>query len=207
VTGYVTFRSSEMSGNAIAHPDLHSGSYFNHLKGYSMTNIRRYHLENHAIFITAVCQKRKPNLSREREKNLLLDIMQEVKVEMPYRLSAYVILDDHFHCILRPEAGSDYSRIVQSIKLRFTHRWKRERGITTPINLWQRRFWDHLIRDVDDLHRHLDYIHYNPVKHGYVLTSADYLWSSFKVHQAKGRYPPDWGNTRIPEAIKSLDFE
>ena len=154
-----------------------------------MTNIRRYHLENQAIFITAVCHKRMPNLASEREKNLLLDVMREVKVEMPFRLMAYVILNDHFHCIIRPEAASDFPRIVQSIKLRFTHRWKRKQVITTPINLWQRRFWDHVIRDANDLHRHLDYIHYNPVKHGLVSDPADYPWSSFHVHQAKGRYP------------------
>jgi len=96
---------------------------------------------------------------------------------MPFRLIAYVILDDHFHCILRPETGSNFSSILQSIKLRFTHRLNREQGITTPLSLWQRRFWDHLLRDADDLHRHLDYIHYNPVKHGYVIDPADYQWS------------------------------
>ena len=196
-----------MSGNAIAHPDLHPGSYFNNTKCYSMTDIRRYHLENQAIFITAVCHKRKPSLSSEREKNLLLDIIREVKAEMPFRLIAYVILDDHFHCILRPETGSNFSSILQSIKLRFTHRLKREQGITTPLSLWQRRFWDHLLRDTDDLHRHLDYIHYNPVKHGYVIDPADYQWSSFKAHLAKGRYPPGWAKTEIPDAIKSMDFE
>ena len=133
--------------------------------------------------------------------------MREVKAEIPFRLLAYVILNDHFHCLIRPEADSDFSRIMQSVKLRFTHRWKREQAVETSVTLWQRRFWDHVIRDSTDLQQHLDYIHYNPVKHGYVSNPADYQWSSFKAHQAKGRYPPGWAKTQIPGAIKSLDFE
>ena len=163
-----------------------------------MTDIRRYHLENQAIFITAVCHKRKPSLSGEREKNLLLDIIREVKAEMPFRLIAYVILDDHFHCILRPETGSNFSSILQSIKLRFTHRLKREQGITTPLSLWQRRFWDHLLRDADDLHRHLDYIHYNPVKHGLAAYVSQWPYSTYHRDVADGICPADWaGNPAV----------
>ncbi len=133
--------------------------------------------------------------------------MREVKAEIPFRLLAYVILNDHFHCLIRPEADSYFSRIMQSVKLRFTHRWKREQAVETSVTLWQRRFWDHVIRDSTDLQQHLDYIHYNPVKHGYVTDPADYPWSSFKAHQAKGRYPRGWAKTQIPDAIKFLDFE
>jgi putative transposase len=172
-----------------------------------VTNIRRYHLSNQAVFITAVCHKCRPVLANEQEKTLLLAVMREIKAEIPFRLLAYVILNDHFHCLIRPEADSDFSRIVQSVKLRFTHRWKRKQAVETSVTLWQRRFWDHVILDSTDLQQHLDYIHYNPVKHGYVTDPADYPWSSFKAHQAKGRYPPGWAKTQIPGAIKSLDFE
>lgn len=129
-----------------------------------MTNIRRYHLSNQAVFITAVCHQRRPVLANEQEKTLLLAVMREVKAEIPFHLLAYVILNDHFHCLIRPEADRDFSRIVQSVKLRFTRRWKREQAVETSVTLWQRRFWDHVIRDSTDLQQHLDYIHYNPVK-------------------------------------------
>ena len=138
---------------------------------------------------------------------MLLAILREVKAEIPFRSIAYVILNDHFHCLIRPEANSDFSRIIQSIKLRFTHRWKQKHSIDKLVTLWQRRFWDHIIRDNEDLHRHLDYIHYNPVKHGFVTDPADYQWSSFKAHQSKGRYPLGWGVAQIDEAIKSMDLE
>ncbi len=118
-----------------------------------------------------------------------------------------MVLNDHFHCLIRPEANSNFSRIIQSIKLSFTHRWKQTHSVNTPVTLWQRRFWDHIIRDHEDLHRHLDYIHYNPVKHRFVTDLADWDWSSFKVYQAKGRYPLGWGVAQIDEAIKSMDLE
>jgi putative transposase len=172
-----------------------------------MTNIRIYYLKNQTVFITAVCHQRLPILANAMEKHLLLEILRKVKEEIPFRLTAYALLDDHFHCLIRPEVNSDFSRIIQSVKLRFTHRWKRENTVTTPVTLWQQRFWDHIIRDTEDLHRHLDYIHYNPVKHGYVTDPSDYPWSSFNAHQAKGRYPSGWGITQISDAIKNMELE
>jgi putative transposase len=172
-----------------------------------MTNIRRYKSTNQTIFITAVCYQRIPILVNNPEKQMLLEILREVKSQLPFRLMAYVILNDHFHCLIRPEDGSDFSRIVQSIKLRFTHRWKADHGINTPVKLWQRRFWDYVIRDTEDLHRHLAYIHFNPVKHGLVTDPADWHWSSFKAHQAKGRYPLGWGVAQIDDAIKTMNLE
>ena len=172
-----------------------------------MTNIRRHPADNRPVFITAVCYQRKPILANPSEKELLLDVMREVKTEMPFRLSAYVILHDHFHWLINPEPDSDFSDIMQSVKLRFTHRWKRENNVIKPTTIWQRRFWDHIIRNTDDLHRHLDYIHYNPVKHGMVSDPADYQWSSFAAHQAKGHYPIAWGKMQIPDSVRCLELE
>ena len=172
-----------------------------------MTNIRRYQSLNQAIFITAVCRQRQPILANDLEKQSLLAIMREVKTEMPFRLAAYVVLNNHFHCLIRPEEHCDFSRIIQSIKLRFTHRWKAQHNVNSPVRLWQRRFWDHVIRDAEDLHRHLDYIHFNPVKHGLVTDPADWPWSSFKAHQAKGRYPLDWGAAQVDDAVKTMNLE
>ncbi|MCQ8130423.1 REP-associated tyrosine transposase [Methylomonas rivi] len=172
-----------------------------------MTDIRRYSADNRPVFITAVCYQRKPVLANASEKELLLTVMREVKAEMPFRLLAYVILDDHFHWLIKPEPDVAFSSIVQSVKLRFTHRYKRAQNLIQPVTLWQKRFWDHLIRDQDDLHQHLDYIHYNPVKHGRVSDPADYPWSSFLAHQANGSYPNGWGTTQPPASIGTLNFE
>ncbi len=68
-----------------------------------------------------------------------------------------------------------------------SRRRKRERGV------WQRRFWEHQIRDERDLQRHVDYIHYNPVKHGLVENVEDWPWSSYHRWVREMPYPqPDW---------------
>ena len=172
-----------------------------------MTDIRRYPSVNRPVFITAVCHRRNPVLANDAYKELLLTVMREVKTEIPFRVLAYVILDDHFHWLIRVDENDACSRILKSVKLRFTHRWKQARNVTKPTTLWQRRFWDHIIRDAEDLNRHMDYIHYNPVKHEVVADPTDYPWSSFHVHQSKGRYPKGWGKHFMPENIKSMALE
>ena len=164
-----------------------------------MTNVRRYYIPNTPVFITAVCYGRKPFLKNDADKELLLSVMRDVKFSKPFSMIAYVLLDDHFHWIIKPcrsgcdqrelpdkteieprRSGCDqrelpdktenvrersahpdlqsgivhFSQIMQSVKLRFVHRFKKVQGIETSISLWQRRFWDHVIRGQKDLSRH-----------------------------------------------------
>jgi len=171
-----------------------------------MTNIRRRYLPNRPVFITAVCLKRKPLLQSVHSKELLLSVMREVKSEGRFSMIAYAILDDHFHWIIQPP-DADFSKIVQSVKLRFVHRYKKETGIGGHFQVWQNRFWDHVIRDEDDLHRHMDYVHYNPVKHGLTNSPKDYPWCSFNRHVERGNYHPDWGRLNAPDTISDMHFE
>ncbi len=102
-----------------------------------------------------------------------------------------VVLPDHLHCIWHLPAGvDDFSRRWQRIKRRTTETMRR-RGVTGPF--WQARFWEHLIRDERDLRMHLDYVHYNPVRHGLVGKATE--WSASSVHRyiRDGWYAPDWG--------------
>jgi putative transposase len=92
-----------------------------------------------------------------------------------------------------PEHDGDFSRRVRLIK----HHMARQPGLVHPI--WQARFWEHLIRDESDLHRHLDYIHYNPVKHGYVANVADWQDSSFAHLVQRGWYDAKWGSSPLDD--------
>jgi len=172
-----------------------------------MTDIRRYYSPNSVVFITAVCHQRRLTLKPAIEKERLLAVMREVKDEIAFSMLAYVILDDHFHCIIKPKAGCSFSRIMQSIKLRFTCRYKCHHEIDGKHTLWQRRFWDHVIRDENDLQHHLDYIHYNPLKHGYVTEIKEYPWSSFKEHVNRGNYPSDWARLEMPPHLQDMALE
>ena len=122
-----------------------------------------------------------------------------------------VILPEHLHCMWTlPPGDVDFSNRWRLIKSRFSHsmatgerlserrRLKRERGI------WQRRFWEHAIRDQQDFDAHFDYIHYNPVKHGWVLRVADWPYSSFHRFVRSGVYSLDWA---APMDIKAWDLE
>ena len=173
-----------------------------------MTNIRRYPPNGAPIFITAVSANRKLILATQENKQLLLEIIREVKIEHSFSMLGYVILNDHFHLLIKMR-DADISKIMQSIKLRFTRRSLKQTAITKeqPVSLWQRRFWDHLIRDETDFQRHLDYIHYNPVKHGVVRSANEYVFSSFRVYVERGVYGLDWGSHDVPPQLSNMEIE
>ena len=113
---------------------------------------------------------------------------------------AWVILPDHFHVIIDPK-HEDMSRCVHLFKVTFSRKF---RDLSGPRRVWQNRFWDHILRDEADLQRHVDYIHYNPVKHGLVRYLQDYSHSSFAKFQADGYYPADWGADHMEFGIETF---
>ena len=131
---------------------------------------------------------------------------------MPFDSIAWVLLPDHLHTIWQlPEGDADYSGRWSLIKKTVTQ--KCPDWLSPPNNLsrqarregtlWQRRFWEHLIRDELDLERHIDYIHYNPVKHGYASRVADWPYSTFHRYVSQGIYPKEWASA---EEIPNENF-
>jgi putative transposase len=123
-----------------------------------------------------------------------------LRTERPFTIDAIVILPDHLHTIWTlPEGDADYSGRWRAIKSRFT-RELRASGIPLTrddrgeYRLWQRRFWEHTIRDDNDFNRHVDYIHWNPVKHGLTRRVADCPHSSFHRYVRLGLLPESWAN-------------
>jgi len=165
-----------------------------------MTNYRRIYIPGATWFFTV-------NLLNRHNNGLLIDhidglrtAFRYVKERHPFEIDAVVILPDHLHCIWTlPEKDTDYSKRWNLLKGQFSRSLdkgeqismsrinRRERGI------WQRRFWEHMLRNDDDFNRHLDYIHWNPVKHGYVSSVIDWPHSSFHRYVKKGWYSENWG--------------
>ncbi|MFD2273067.1 transposase [Undibacterium arcticum] len=116
---------------------------------------------------------------------------------------ALVILPDHLHAIWRlPEGDCDYSNRWRRIKSAFfAGLAERRRSIAKPSTkkgergIWQRRFWEHTLRDEHDMQVHCDYIHFNPVKHGHAGRVVDWPHSTFHAYVERGVYLPDWGGT------------
>jgi putative transposase len=163
-----------------------------------MPHYRRRRIEGGCYFFTVTLADRGSGLL-VREIDRLRHAYRIVEIRRPFDTVAICILPDHIHAIWQlPDGDGDYPVRWSLIKSTFTRGldWpaapsiskvrKRERGI------WQRRYWEHAIRDDDDLQRHVDYIHLNPVKHGLVPRVADWPYSSFHRYVGRGDMPADW---------------
>ncbi len=171
---------------------------------------RRVRSDGGCYFFTVVTHHRRPILTENID--LLRQAFRVVMQQYPFQIDGIVVMPDHLHCIWQlPKQDGDYSKRWSIIKRHFSTRLpnmadraslknKHERGI------WQRRFWEHAIRDDNDWQRHMDYLHFNPVKHGYVRRVGDWPYSSFPRCVEKGWYPTDWGLLE-PESIRTLDLD
>jgi putative transposase len=119
--------------------------------------------------------------------------LQKVKGIIPFELIAWVVMPDHIHIIINPYEN-DLSRLVRRIRLSFSANYRKSMN-TKSGRVWQYRFWDHVIKNMDDMNRHIDYIHYNPVKHGAAGSPFEYPYSSFHDYFKRGYYSQDWGSS------------
>ncbi len=161
-----------------------------------MPRYRRHFQTGDTVFLTLVTAQRRRWLAPDRAKAQLLNALRETKRQRPFRHLAHVLLDDHLHWLLQTVSGESVSSLVARFKLTVFHH-RKTLGWDCQ-SLWQPRYYDHIIRDDQDLHRHLDYIHYNPVRHGYAAIARQWRWSSFHAWVARGHYTPCWG-TREPD--------
>jgi len=169
-------------------------------------NFRRYYIPNAIVFITTVVHRREPIFADELYVDLLRTTLHNTKKLHPFHMLGYVFLPDHIHLLIRPTGESNFSKIMHSAKSYFVYAYKQMLDVPGRMQFWQKRFYDHLIRDEDDFANHLHYIHYNPVKHKYVTRPEDWPYSSYVAWQAKGLYPEQWG-WALPESIASLRIE
>ncbi len=186
-------------------------------------------------FFTVVTYKRQPILTIPENVSRLRVSFRHVMQKRPFDIDGIVVLPYHVHCIWRlPEEDADFAtrwRLIKHFfsrscsvgkmgkacsehvewvdrthqttadeKQRNSRKGKRERAV------WQRRYWEHLIRNEEDWRRHMDYIHYNPVRHGLASVPAEWPYSSFKQCVEKGWHSVEWGSSE-PKTIAEMDFE
>ncbi len=168
-----------------------------------MSDYRRLRVPGGCYFFTvALLDRRAAALEQEAVRTALRQAITETRRAWPFTIDAWVLLPDHLHCIWTlPDGDAGYGR-----------RWSRIKRLTSQVldspqwqpsspsrikrresGLWQRRFWEHVIRDEQDFARHFDSVHWNPVKHGLVRRAADWPWSSFHRWVQAGVYPTNWG--------------
>jgi putative transposase len=156
-----------------------------------MPRYRRHFAPGQTLFLTIACHARQPWLGDEGVRDIVLMALRDVRSRYPFRHLGHVLLDDHLHLMLSPATGTQVPRLVSCFKLAVQARLP---VLVPPRRLWQRRYYDHVIRDAGDFSRHLDYLHFNPVKHGLVEHAAAWPWSSLRAWIERGMYAEDWGS-------------
>lgn len=164
-----------------------------------MSNYRRAR-DARLYFFTLVTEQRRPLLTQSELRSALRQAIEQVRQRYPFSIHGWVLMPDHLHCLWElPDGDDDYGRRWSLIK-RLTSQQAQiprtvslSRRLRRECGLWQRRFWEHRIGDQEDYQRHLDYLHWNPVKHGLARRVVDWPWSSFHRLVRQGVYPADWG--------------
>jgi putative transposase len=168
-----------------------------------MSRYRRAKIDGGVFFFTATLADRSSDLL-VRQIDRLRRIYMSVQNRRPFETIAICILPGHLHAIWSlPRGDRDYPMRWSTIKAGFSRGLeeaasrtkskivRRERG------LWQRRYWEHAIRDDADLERHVDYIHFNPVKHGYVSQAVEWPYSTFHRYVERRILSADWGGRMV----------
>ena len=163
---------------------------------------RRAFVEGGSFFFTLVTERRRPIFLSDVAVDVLRASFRTVQQKRPFSLDAVVVLPEHLHCIWTlPPGDADFATRWRLIKTWFTRHCdpsirpevssvqsnRQEQGI------WQHRYWEHMLRDVKDFERHVEYIHYNPVKHGHASSPFAWPHSSFRRYVEAGIYDKDWG--------------
>jgi putative transposase len=182
-----------------------------------MSNYRRAFIENSMVFITMVTYKRNPILIKNIKQ--LIKALRQARNKYSFKIIGFVVLPDHIHALIHPKNIKEYPKIISSFKAYFSRIidnadiknvkeyltkskiLKREKGV------WQRRYWEHTIQNENEYNSHLDYIHYNPVKHNCAKNVKDWNYSSFHKFVKEKFYDENWGNFEDINRIEELIYE
>lgn len=167
---------------------------------------RRANAAGATYFFTANLADRRAGLLVEHI-DALRDALQRVKRAHPFRIDAMVVLPDHLHALWTlPRDDADFPTRWMLIKAGFSrHIPRSERRSPSRVakeerGIWQRRYWEHLIRDERDFARHVEYIHFNPVKHGLVKRTVEWPYSTIHRYVRLGAINPDWASDEEEES-------
>ena len=162
-----------------------------------MVRYRRNFVTGGTYFFTVTLADRSARTLIEHITHLRHAVRQ-TRISQPFDIDAIVVLPDHLHMVMTlPEGDADYPNRWRLIKRRFTDAVLKSESLVArrpngEAALWQRRYWEHTIRDEKDFERHVDYIHFNPVKHSLVGRVQDWPYSSFHRYVRQGVLPRDW---------------
>ena len=163
-----------------------------------MPNYRRNRVEGGTYFFTVNLRDRQSDLLVTRI-NTLREAVRRARAAQPFHIDSWVVLPNHMHCVWTlPRGDADFSGRWQAIKTAFSKSVPKPTDRSAVMikrrecNVWQHRYWEHMIRDERDYAAHMDYVHFNPVKHGLARSPADWPYSTFRHCVMLGLYPEQW---------------
>ena len=173
-----------------------------------MSHYRRSQAAGATYFFTLVAYRRQPILCDAPIREALHDAIVSIRDKRPFTIDAWVFLPDHLQCLWTlPPDDADFSTrwglIKRQVSINCKKTYQRPEWLTISklkhreSTIWQRRFWEHQIRDETDFIRHMDYIHYNPVKHRHCNQLSDWPYSTFHRYVNQGVYPSGWTGNAI----------
>ena len=170
---------------------------------------RRVQITGATYFFTLVTFEREPLFAAEGAVELRRNALAKIQRQRPFVIEAEAVLPDHIHMLwTMPDGDADYATRIRLAKTAFTKSFAQNQSVAATSKsrsakgereIWQRRYWEHTIRDERDFQARLDYIHYNPVRHEFAATPADWPYSSFSAWVGKGVYDPGWGSDAVPD--------
>ena len=180
-----------------------------------MPEYRRARTPGATFFFTVNTHLRQTFLIDADVRSALREGIERVRATMPFQIDAWVLLPDHLHCLWTlPDGDGDFStrwRVIKTIvtqqcesRLHQDELLSERRAAKNQSSLWQQRFWEHQIRDDIDFARHVDYIHWNPVKHGHVSQVADWPYSSVHRYLRQGLLPANWSGVGVDHLESKL---
>ncbi len=175
-----------------------------------MTSYKRLKINGAVYFFTLVLNDRIGSNLLIAEFNQLKESIKKVKASYPFKLNAMVVSPDHLHMIMSlAKNDTDYSVRIRLIKTYFSKSLNKTEAISTSRKskeergIWQRRYWEYVIRNETDFINHLNYIHFNPVKHGCCNRAVDWPYSTFHNYVEKGLYPESWAITPLLSEVEA----
>ena len=170
-----------------------------------MSRYRRQQAPGSKWFFTVVTYKRRTFLCDEKVRNALRCSINKVQTRYPFKIEAWVLLPDHFHCIWTlPDQDTNFQLRMSLLKRYVTQScasFLHQDSLNTPSGrkrkestIWQRRYWEHQLQTEKDFRNHMDYIHYNPVKHELCQSPAEWPYSTIHRLTKEGIYPQDWAH-------------
>lgn len=162
--------------------------------------MHEYH-DGATYFVTLECFQRQPLLARPQLKKILLNAIFDTKKQFSLHLGGFAILDDHAHLVFIATVNCELSALMHFLRARFTRAWRELEKPDGDTPFWEHNVKSRILADHDDLRAHLDYVHYDPVRHGACERAYDYDWSSLRTRVDQGHYAEDWGVLGPPASL------